>query len=79
MRLFILGSPEETLLFELIGIQGREEGNADGLFIGTHESVPEDIEERLYLVLPDPEHPLEQTEQLAELLGHAVGQGKIPL
>jgi len=79
MHLHIHGSPEEILLFELIGIQGRKGGDTDGLFIGVHEPLPEGIEGRLYMVLPDPEAPLAETEKLAEMLGRAVGQGKIQL
>ncbi|MDQ7010306.1 MAG: hypothetical protein Q9M29_00660 [Mariprofundaceae bacterium] len=79
MHLHIHGSPEEILLFELIGIQAGKEGDADGLFIGVHEALPEGIDGRLYMVLPDPETPLAETERLAEMLGRAVGQGKIQL
>jgi len=79
MRLHIHGSPEETLLFELIGVQAGKKDDGGGLFIGVHEPLPDVMEKGLYLILPDPEAPLAETERLAEMLGRAVGQGKIQL
>jgi hypothetical protein len=77
MRLKIQGSPREKLLFELIGVQAWDGSGNCGLFVGVNEPLSRAMQQEMYLVLPDPEHPLEQTEELAELLARAVGQGNI--
>lgn len=79
MKLKIRGSPKEELLFELIGVQRWDESERCGLFVGVNEPLPRAIQQQLYLVLPDPEQPLKQTESLAELLARAVGQGSIQI
>lgn len=65
------GTPEEALLFRLLGVSGHREGEPCLLLLGVEEEVPDDVE--AYVRLPDSENPSRETERLAEELGRAVG------
>ncbi|HKJ84257.1 MAG TPA: hypothetical protein VJ961_09620 [Mariprofundaceae bacterium] len=71
------GTPEEALLFRMLGISEPDREEACLLLLGVREEMPVDTD--LYVRLPDPAHPLLETEQLAEALGRAVGHGGLKI
>jgi len=77
-RLCILGHRDEALLFRALGIEAYVPGKPCALLLGRQARLPgeEDIP---WLRLPDPEAPLDETQRLAEILGRAVGQGRVRL
>ncbi len=77
VELRFIGDREDQLLFRSIGIQPPEDGWGDAILVGKGGKLPPD--EALYLVLPDPDDPLAETDRLAEMLGRAVGLGKLRL
>ncbi|MDX8410471.1 MAG: hypothetical protein R8K46_01165 [Mariprofundaceae bacterium] len=71
-------SAEDRLLFELIGIQAWDGKRPAIVLVGKEEDRPDD-DTCPYVALPDPDHPLAETDRLAALLGRAVGLGKVEL
>jgi hypothetical protein len=71
---------QEVLLFQLIGIAKAERPCSEyGLIVGKNEGSDELPVDALYVMLPDVENPLAENDRLAELLGRAVGLGKVQL
>jgi len=90
MKLYTRGTAQDQLLFLLLGIQvgddlgGKLERNEScGLLLGNDEQLPSEwvkgTKSLPYLRLPDTDHPLKETEKLAQLLARAIGQGEIHL
>jgi len=73
----VLGNDEETLLFQLLGIQPWQKEEGGLLILGEKEAPPVDHDD--YVRLPDPADTLAETQRLAEHLGRAVGQGSVRL
>jgi hypothetical protein len=71
-------SSEEGLLFQLIGIQAWDGKRPAIVLVGADDDRPAE-DACPYVVLPDPDHPLAETERLAAMLGRAVGLGKVEL
>lgn len=78
MDLRVQGTEEEQLLFQLLGIAARKGDEPCGLLLGVDEPPPLD-DQTPYLRLPDPDHPLRETEQLSKMLGRAIGLGEVRL
>lgn len=79
MELRTLGTEEERLLFQLLGITARKGDEHCGLLLGLDESAPEETDPSPYLRLPDLDRPSDETKQLAKLLGRAIGLGEVRL
>lgn len=79
IELRIQGTEEEQLLFQLLGIATRKGDVPCGLLLGVNEPAPEETDKIPYLRLPDPNHPLRETEQLSRMLGRAIGLGEVRL
>jgi len=90
MKLYTRGTTQEQLLFLLLGIQTGDDldGKLErkercGLLLGKDDQLPVEWGQGLklqpYLRLPDTDHPLRETEELARLLARAIGQGEIHL
>jgi len=69
----------ESLLFASIGVLALGEGEESTYALIVCDTTRPDEWQGPLLVLPDPEHPLAESERLAHLLGKAVGQGSIHL
>jgi hypothetical protein len=79
MKLQARGTREELLLFQLLGIQAQEDDNPCALLLGIDETLATEMEQALYLRLPDPAHPDRETKRLARVLGRAVGLKEVHL
>ncbi len=90
MKLLIRGTALDQLLFLLLGVQvgddldGKLKGKETcALLLGKDEPLPAQWDQGAktppYLRLPDIDHPLRETEELARLLARAIGQGEIHL
>lgn len=79
MELRILGTEEEQLLFQLLGIATRNGDEPCGLLLGVNEPPPDETDRIPYLRLPDLAHPSHETEQLSKRLGRAIGLGEVHL
>lgn len=77
VELRFIGGKEDRLLFRSIGIQPLKDESGCAVLVGKGGRLPPD--EALYVVLPDPDAPLAETDRLAEMLGRAVGLGKLQL
>jgi hypothetical protein len=73
-------NPQEALLFQLVGVGEADRQYAEyGMILGKSEVPGEFPADMLYVTLPDPDNPLMENDRLAELLGRAVGLGKVHL
>ena len=79
MELRILGTEEEQLLFQLLGIATRKGDEHCALFLGVNELPPGESDPVPYLRLPDPAHPSRETDLLTKKLGRAIGLGEVRL
>lgn len=83
MKLMVKGTQEEQLLFQLLGVTAMEnEQNTQdvyGLLLGKDQRLADEELSQLYVRLPNVDHPLKETEELARLLGRAIGQGEVRL
>lgn len=91
MKLTVKGLPHEQLLFQLLGVSSSNVNGADssealqvttGILLGKNELpplAPDGKDIQLYLRLPDTANPHMESNRLASLLAHAIGQGEIHL
>jgi hypothetical protein len=79
MKLHVKGTQDEQLLFQLLGIVPWTGESECGLLLGQSEPLTPGLERQLCLRLPDPDHPLQETERLARMLGRAIGLGEVRL
>lgn len=78
-RLTIQGSTEEILLFRLIGVMEAGETPNNARLVGTGYAKLAEEQDQLYVKLPNPDDPGDETRRLAEALGRAVGLGRVRL
>lgn len=78
-RLAIEGSTEEIILFRLIGVMEAGEGPDTAKLVGTGPAKMAEEQNQLYVKLPNPDDPEDETRRLAEALGRAVGLGRVRL
>lgn len=78
-RLAIQGGTEEILLFRLIGVMEAGEGTDNAQLVGTGPAKMAEEQDQLYVKLPNPDDPEDETRRLAEALGRAVGLGRVRL
>jgi len=76
----VKGSSQDALLFQLIGVAKADRRCSEyALIVGESEMPDELPADALFVMLPDTENPLKENDRLAELLGRAVGLGKVHL
>lgn len=75
MRLAVKASPEEELLFHLLGIDAWQDGK-QAVFAGKDEAELLDDVDIVGVILPDIKDVEAQTRRLARRLARAVGVGE---